>query len=348
MHDEVLDRFFVCKKYSPVEGLDRQALFQNFVREIKLLHDLNHANVVRVFNYYIYPDHLAGYIVMEQVAGSDLVEHIASHPEQINEIFEQAINGFAHLESNRILHRDIRETNLMVTNDGVVKIIDLGFGKRVQTTNDFDKSISLNWWCELPSEFAQGTYDFQTEVYFVGKLFEKLIHENVIDHFKYTSTLSKMCQRNPKNRIGSFADIQNLIVGNLFLEIDFSDAERYAYRYFADSVTERLVTLQHGKITQDIERLKTGLESAYRTVMLEEHVPNAALVFGVLLNGAYKYNRTGFPVDALKGFVHLLKTVSNEKQRILLSNLHTRLNAIDPFREQKKVGFDDMDDDIPF
>ena len=215
LHDEVLDRFFVCKKYSPLEGLDRQVLFQNFVREIKLLHDLNHTNVVRVFNYHIYPLHLAGYIVMEQVAGSNLVEHISSHPEQINEIFEQAINGFAHLELNRILHRDIRETNLMVTDDGVVKIIDLGFGKRVQTTNDFDKSISLNWWCELPSEFAQGTYDFQTEVYFVGKLFEKLIHENVIDHFKYTSTLNKMCQRNPKNRIESFADIQNLADSSL-------------------------------------------------------------------------------------------------------------------------------------
>ena len=348
LRDDILGRFFVCKKYSPLEGLDRQDLFQNFLREIKLLHDLNHANVVRVFNYHLYPDQLAGYIVMEQIVGSDLAEHLASNPEQVNEVFEQAIDGFVHLESNKVLHRDIRDTNIMVSDDGVVKIIDLGFGKRVDTAGDFDKSISLNWWCELPVEFEKSIYDFQTEVYFVGKLFERLIQENSIDHFKYTSVLSQMCQRNPKDRIKSFADVQGLIVGDLFLEIDFSDVERHAYRYFAESVTERLVTLQHGKINQDIERLKAGLEAAYRTVMLEEFVPDAAIVLTLLVNGGYRYRQTGFPVDALKGFVRLLKAVSTEKQRILLSNLHTRLNAVKPYVEKAPTDFDDMDDDIPF
>jgi serine/threonine-protein kinase len=348
LRDDVLSQFFVCKKYSPLEGLDRQVLFQNFLREIKLLHDLNHANVVRVFNYHLYPDNLTGYIVMEQVVGSDLAEHLSSNPEQVNEVFEQVIDGFAHLESNKVLHRDIRHTNIMVSDDGVVKIIDLGFGKRVHTVDDFDKSISLNWWCDLPAEFEQSIYDFGTEVYFVGKLFEKLIQENSIDHFKYTNVLSLMCQRNPKDRVKSFADVQGSIVGDLFLEIDFSGDERRAYRYFADSVSERLVTLQHGKINQDIERLKTGLEAAYRTVMLEEFIPDAAVVLTLLLNGAYRYRKSGFPVGALQAFVRLLKTVSTEKQRILLSNLHTRLSAVAPYVEKAASGFDDMDDDIPF
>lgn len=348
LRDEVLGQLFVCKKYSPLEGLDRQMLFQNFLREIKLLHDLNHANVVRIFNYHIYPDHLAGYIVMEQVVGSDLAEHLSSSPEQINEVFEQVVDGFAHLESNKILHRDIRETNIMVSDQGIVKIIDLGFGKRVHTVDDFDKSISLNWWCVLPAEFEHGIYDFQTEVYFVGKLFEKIIQDYAIDHFKYSNVLSLMCQRSPKDRAQSFADVQGSIVGNLFLEIDFSDSERRAYKYFADSVTERLVSLQHGKLNQDIERLKTGLETAYRTVMLEEFIPDAAVVLTLLINGAYSYRRFGFPVKALKGFVRLLKSVSTEKQRILLSNLNNRLNAVDPYVEKVATGFDDMDDDIPF
>lgn len=223
LRDEVLGQHFVCKKYSPMEGLDRKTLFQNFLREIKLLHDLNHANVVRIFNYHLYPDHLAGYIVMEQVVGSNLAEHLSGNPEQINEVFEQVIAGFTHLESNKILHRDIRETNIMVSDQGIVKIIDLGFGKRVHTVNDFDKSISLNWWCVLPVEFERGIYDFQTELYFVGKLFEKIIQDHAIDHFKYSNVLNLMCQRNPKDRAQSFADVQGAIVGNLFLEIDFSD-----------------------------------------------------------------------------------------------------------------------------
>lgn len=160
LRDEVLDQFFVCKKYSPQEGLDKQALYQNFLREIKLLHDLNHPNVVRVFNYHLYPASTAGYIVMEQVIGSDIGEYLAGKPEEINEIFEQAVDGFKHLEENRILHRDIRESNVLISDQGVLKIIDLGFGKHVEAPTDFDKSISLNWWCELPTEFSQGTYDF--------------------------------------------------------------------------------------------------------------------------------------------------------------------------------------------
>lgn len=348
LRDEVLNQYFVCKKYSPLEGLDRQSLFQNFLREIKLLHDLNHVNVVRVFNYYLYPEQLVGYIVMEQIAGSDLPGYIKDHPEQINEVFEQTIDGFCHLEQKQILHRDIRDSNLMVSRDGVVKIIDLGFGKRIETSDDFDKSISLNWWCELPEEFASGTYDFQTELYFVGKLFEQVIARNDIDHFKYRDVLGRMCQRNPRDRIASFAEVQSSISQDLFLEIDFSDAERSAYREFADNVTQRLLQIEHGKFQQDVERLKTGLEAAYRNVMLEEYVPDAAAVFSVLLSGAYKYKRLGFPVDALRGFVRLLKVVSIEKQRILLSNLHNRLNAVAPYIPKPKTGFEDMDDDIPF
>ena len=74
-----------------------------------------------------------------------------------------------------MLHRDIRAGNLLVDNDGQLKIIDLGFGKQVNTSLDFDKSITLNWWCATPDEFRFKRYDFGTEVYFVGKLFEQLI-----------------------------------------------------------------------------------------------------------------------------------------------------------------------------
>ncbi len=106
LHDAVIDENFVCKKYAPIDEPLKQELFANFVREIKLLHILNHPNVVRVFNYYLYPDQLAGYILMELVNGKDIEEYLTLNPEQANQIFLQTVDGFNHLEKNGILHRD--------------------------------------------------------------------------------------------------------------------------------------------------------------------------------------------------------------------------------------------------
>lgn len=348
LKDDQLDRLFVCKKYSPLPGLDRPNYFQNFKREIRLLHELHHVNVVRVFNYYLYPESFSGYILMEHVDGADIHSYLRANPERANEVFEQVVDGFSHLEERQVLHRDIRPDNVLVDDDGTVKIIDLGFGKKVEQTQDFDKSISLNWWCELPQEFASDTYSYATEVYFVGKLFEKILEEEGIEHFKYLQLLRKMCEKSPMRRLASFRELQQGISQDLFYEIDFSDDELYAYRSFADAVAKQLTEVERGKYVKDLERLKKSLDDVYRTVMLEEQVPEASSVLGCMLLGPYRYRLKGFPVSALRDFVRLLKRVSGEKQKILLANLHARLDGIAEYRVPVKGSFEDMDDDIPF
>lgn len=352
LRDDVLDELFVCKKYSPLEGLDKEALFENFLREIKLLHQVQHPNVVRVFNYHLFREELTGFILMEYVKGTDIENHLRSAPEQTNEIFLQAIDGFQYLESKQILHRDIRPQNILVGSDGILKIIDLGFGKKAIKTQDFDKSISLNWWCEPPNEFALGTYDFATEVYFVGRLFEKMIRDYGIDHFKYPEALKRMCQPDPGSRFKSFFDVQKTIQSNLFYEIDFSDDERRWYREFADQIATSIAKIEYGtKYVDDIDRLKAQLEALYRKCMLEEDVQDTPPILRCFLNGNFRYyTRHSFPVHCLRNFVALLKSTGLEKQRIILSNLHTRLDAIERYSEQErpKARTAELDDDIPF
>ena len=193
LYDDQIDEHFVCKKHIPYSEGHRQELFAGFTREVKLLHRVLHQNVVRVFNYYLYPEQLTGYILMEHVNGLEIDDHLAQNPEQTNDLFLQAVAGFGYLERAGILHRDIRPGNLMVREDGVLKIIDLGFGKKIEHTADFDKSISLNWWCEPPLEFQTARYDFTTEVYFVGKLFQRIIQDNQLARFKYLDVLAAMC-----------------------------------------------------------------------------------------------------------------------------------------------------------
>lgn len=344
LFDDQINEYFVCKKYVPYSETRRQELFSAFVREIKLLHQVHHSNVVRVFNYYLYPEQYAGYILMEYVQGAEIDDHLKEYPEQTNELFLQAVAGFVYLEQRGILHRDIRPGNLMVHTDGTVKIIDLGFGKQIETSTDFEKSVSLNWWCDPPNEFGKDRYDFTTEVYFVGKLFERILRENSISHFKYSDTLEKMCAREPSFHLQSFSEIEKAIRSNQFFEIDFSERELDAYRQFADSLCQQVTKLESGaKYADDIEQIRTQLEDVHRKFMLEVYVPDAALVIRCLITGSYYYLKQGLTVAGVRDFLRLLKTSSNEKNRVILANLHTRLDTI------KRYDADQItDQDIPF
>jgi len=288
LRDDILNECFVCKKYSPLSEARRQELFTNFIREIKLLHNLYHQHVVRVFNYYVYPDQFTGYILMEYVDGEDIEEYLRDTPERTNEIFLQTIEGFRHLEANSILHRDIRPQNIMVRDDGAVKIIDLGFGKRIRNSGDFGKSISLNWWCDPPAEFEDGRYDFTSEVYFVGKLFEKIIQEHNVEHFKYNSVLRRMCNRRPESRILSFFDVQKEIQSDLFNEIEYTYEELQNYREFSQCIASHVSRIENGtKYVDDVDRITDDLAAVFSKVMLEETAPDAALILRCFLNGTY-------------------------------------------------------------
>lgn len=342
LYDDQINEHFVCKKYFPYSEARRQELFTSFVREIKLLHQVHHNNVVRVFNYYLYPDQFTGYILMEFVDGADIDEYIARFPEQTNELFLQVISGFSYLEQSGILHRDIRPGNVMVRGDGTLKIIDLGFGKQIQSSKDFEKSISLNLWCQPPSEFDEARYDFGTEVYFVGKLFERIIQQNDISHFKYVDTLAKMCHRAQSLRLRSFSEIEKTIRSDQFFEIEFSYAELQAYRSFADSLSRQITKVANGaKYPDDIGRIQTQLNDIYRNFMLEEEVPDAAVVLRCFIIGPYYYRKAGLSTLVVRDFLRLLKSSTNEKNRIILANLHTKMDALPRYLEQ-------LEGDVPF
>ncbi len=347
LHDDQIDEYFVCKKYYPYDELHRKELFDKFIREIKLLHQLHHLNVVRVFNYFLYPENYTGYILMEFIDGTEVSTYLSKNPEKVADVFLQTLNGFEHLEQSNILHRDIRPGNLMVTNEGVVKIIDLGFGKLISDTKDFDKSVSLNWWCEVPAEFKSSHYDFTTDVYFIGKLFEKIIRENSISHFPYNDALRKMCIYEPSQRTKSFSLILKEIRNDQFPEIDFTDSEIAAYRNFSYSMHNHISQIDNkATYIDDISRIERNLKNAYGNFMLEESVPDCAVVIRCFIDGIYYYNKSGFSVSTVKKFLDLIRSCTSERSQILLANLHTRLDTIE--RYDTEYWSSPESDDVPF
>ena len=345
IEDETINEKFVCKKYSPQYGIDREKYYTNFLNEIKLMYKLNHNNIVRVFNYYMYKEAYTGFVLMEYIDGVNIKQFLKDFPEMINSIFEQVIDGFSYLESKKILHRDIRYSNILVDNGGFVKIIDFGFGKQISTIEDFDRSFSsLNWWCQLPEDFNEKMYDFKTEIYFVGKMFEKIIDEDNISGFNYSVILSNMCKINPKDRFESFNLIKRSIQSSEDIEELFDENEIEIYQDFASDLSIIISILyQETAYIDDIDVVQKKLSDLYRKVMLEANIPDNSALLNCFFDGPYRYKtRNVISTRNLKSFINLLKNCTKDKKNIILSNLHSRFDAID------RIENDVQQEEIPF
>ncbi len=344
LEDELIDERFVCKKYSPYDIQHQETYYNNFKDEIKLLHLLFHRNIVRVFNYYLYPEFSTGYILMEYVEGSSISDYLSSNADRLDDIFIQVINAFKHLEENTILHRDIRPENILVSSNGIVKIIDFGFGKKIEFDTTFDNSISLNWRYNQPNDFSNKIYDYKTELYFVGKLFEEIIIENNLQNFSYMSLLGKMTQFEHIDRINSFFDIYREIITDGSKLIDFTESEQEIYLAFANNIPCIYSKIESNtQYISNIESIITELENVYRNSMLEIFIHNYAEFGNCFLKGQYFYfTKKKITSVSIKNFIQFFKSASKDKQQIILNNLWKRIDNISRYSNEGNY------DDLPF
>ena len=148
---------------------------------------------------------------MEYINGKNIYQYLLENPNKINDIFIQLINSFEYLERNNICHRDIRINNILVTNDGVLKLIDFGFVKNIDDGSTIHSSTKLisypyDWPAELRNKIQK--YDNRTEIYFVGQLFKDILARIKIKKFKYNKILLSMCEYEYTTRISKFKKIK--------------------------------------------------------------------------------------------------------------------------------------------
>lgn len=144
-------------------------------REIKLLKDVDHANIVRLFEVYDCPTHV--YFVMELCSGGHLGELLARQapnkclPEPwAKQIIRQLVSAVAHLHGRGICHRDIKLQNILmehsVNKSAQIKLIDFGYGSR------FIGALPMRTKCGTPyttaPEVLRESYDERCDVWSVG------------------------------------------------------------------------------------------------------------------------------------------------------------------------------------
>jgi serine/threonine protein kinase len=123
-----------------------------FRREIELITELHHPNVVRAYE--AIQTRAQTYLVMEYVVGQDLATLVRNRgPLPVDEAIAyavQAARGLAYAHRCGIVHRDLKPANLMLTCDGVVKIMDLGLARNIE---DLNSELTLKGMCLGTPEF---------------------------------------------------------------------------------------------------------------------------------------------------------------------------------------------------
>lgn len=323
---------FAFKKYSPKDSNHIDEYYSRFVDEIKILFQISHPNIVRVYNHYLYPESKLGYLQMEYVNGVEIDRFETDiFCRQWDDIFLDVITAFKYLESNKILHRDIRPANILIDHKGNAKIIDFGFGKRLLQNNENVNSVILNWpVTELPTEVSQyRTYNHQTEVYFVGKLFKKLILNKNCE-FNYDHILEKMIKVDPTERYSSFDAVLSELSEGVLSGLDFPDIDIKTYQLFADHlVTEIVLFKDNFKPVYNISSIMKSMALLIKNNSLETYIQNTGDLIRCFTTIGFRYqNRKTIPVTCVKEFYSLLNRLDPNKKNIVLTNLYNRFNGI--------------------
>ncbi len=146
----------VALKLIAPDILKNERVVARFGREMRMVGMLDHDNVVRAFD----ADDEGGllYIAMEYVRGESLGQRLKRKgripPAELFSYAAQAAKGLHHAHQKGIVHRDVKPSNLMVTQDGILKILDLGLGVLLEPDSE---SVF-----ETAAGVAVGTIDYMS------------------------------------------------------------------------------------------------------------------------------------------------------------------------------------------
>jgi tetratricopeptide (TPR) repeat protein len=167
--DTVLDRI-VALKVLPEALEENPEALKNFLREAKSAAQLNHPNIVTVYD--------AGaqdgtyYIAMEYVDGRTLKEIIKKRgkigPRGIVHVLAQMAEALAYAHEKKIVHRDIKNANAMWTRDRKAKIMDFGLARVIEEVRNHTTVVSGTPYYMSPEQTLGKNVDHRTDLYSLG------------------------------------------------------------------------------------------------------------------------------------------------------------------------------------
>jgi len=210
---------------------------KRFLREAKYASRLNHPNICTIYQVGEFKG--INYIVMEYIEGESLKNLLKAGPFKLIPALKMLIqiaSGLQYAHKNGVIHRDVKSSNIMIQNDGLVKILDFGLVKVMGEKSSVDitgtDGIVGTPQYMSPEQISGGKIDGRSDIFsfgvvmyevlngylpFSGRNYIELINsilnrppltmrENIGENVKYI--IHKCLKKNPSHRFDNFNEVK--------------------------------------------------------------------------------------------------------------------------------------------
>ncbi|MCW9707193.1 serine/threonine-protein kinase [Fodinibius salsisoli] len=203
---------------------------RRFERERNILAGLNHPGIAQLFDGGV-TDNCVPYLIMEYVKGIRIDQYCEKHDLTVDkrtELFMQVLKAVMHAHENLVIHRDLKPDNILVTQQGQVKILDFGISKLLEKSDPRQQDRTLTHARVLtpkyaaPEQIKEEPVTTATDLYALGTIFYELIsgnHPLQLENKSYFDTERIILEKEPPppslNLTTERSDLKNKIRGDL-------------------------------------------------------------------------------------------------------------------------------------
>ncbi|HJT82810.1 MAG TPA: protein kinase, partial [Chthoniobacterales bacterium] len=168
-------------------GMDTESVLRHFRNERQILANFDHPNIARLFDAGTTETGLP-YFVMEYVEGLTIDQYCDQQALGVNDrlkLFREVCGAVSYAHRHLVIHRDIKRSNILVTAEGVPKLLDFGIAKILQGGNGIEQFATVTGLQLMTPEYASPEQlrgepvTTATDVYSLGiVLYELLTHRS--------------------------------------------------------------------------------------------------------------------------------------------------------------------------